>query len=110
MASSQTTVDYITEQMESAGIVTSRKMFGDYAIYCNGKVIGFVCDDSLFIKPTKEGKEWYPEAEDAPPYPGAKMYMRISEEKWDDREFMTQLVSITYQSLPIPKSRKKKSE
>ncbi|CAN5129675.1 TfoX/Sxy family protein [soil metagenome] len=108
MASSQKTVDFITEQMAAAGVITSRKMFGEYAVYLDGKVIAFVCDDSLFIKPTDEGKKFYPDYEDAPAYPGSKMYMLISEEKWDDRDFMAKLATITASSLPAPKPKKVK--
>lgn len=106
MASSQSTVDFIAEQMSAAGLITSRKMFGEYAIYLDGKVIGFVCDDALYIKPTDKGKKFYPEAEDAPPYPGAKMYMLIAEEKWEDRDFMVNLATITASALPAPKPKK----
>lgn len=108
MASSQKTVDFIAEQMSAAGIITSKRMFGEYAVYVNGKVIAFVCDDNLFIKPTPEAREFYPEAEDAPAYPGSKMYMLIDEVKWEDTEFMSTLATITYNALPLPKPKKKK--
>jgi len=32
--------------------LTSRRMFGEYALYLDGKTVAFVCDDTLFIKPT----------------------------------------------------------
>lgn len=107
MASLQSTVDFISRQMSGAGVITNRKMFGEYAVYVNGKVIGFVCDDALFIKPTKEGKDFFPDAEDAPPYPGAKMYMLIPEDKWEDPEFMSELAAITFKVLPMPNLKKK---
>ncbi len=107
MASSQKTADFITEQMAAAGIITTRKMFGEYAVYLDGKVIAFVCNDQLFIKPTDEGKKFYPDYVDAPAYPGSKMYMLISEDKWDDRDFMKQMAVITASALPAPKPKKK---
>ena len=110
MATLQSTVDVIAEHMSAAGNITSRKMFGEYALYLDGKVIAFVCDDNLFIKPTEEGKKFYPEFEPAPPYPGAKMYMLINEDKWEDKEFMTELAKITYNSLPTPKPKKIKKK
>jgi len=108
MATLQSTVDFITSQIDNAGMITSRKMFGEYALYCEGKVIAFVCDDQLFLKPTNEAKEFFPEALDAPAYPGSKMYMLIPEEKWEDREFMSELVTITYEALPATKPKKGK--
>jgi len=108
MATLQSTVDFIASQIDNAGSITSRKMFGEYALYCDGKVIAFVCDDALFLKPTKEAKDFFPEAQDAPAYPGSKMYMLIPEEKWEDREFMSELITISYNALPFPKPKKLK--
>lgn len=109
MATSQDTVSFIAAQMAGAGVIHFKKMFGEYALYCNGKVIAFVCDDTLFLKPTTAAREFFPGAEDAPPYPGAKMYMLIPEEKWEDSEFMSELAAITARSLPLPKPKKQKS-
>lgn len=30
-------------------------MFGEYGIYCNGKVIGLVCDNMFYVKKTENG-------------------------------------------------------
>lgn len=49
MASKQNTVDYILDQIADAGAVHVKKMFGEYAIYCNEKVVALVCDDQLYI-------------------------------------------------------------
>lgn len=106
MASLQSTVDFIARQMSGAGVLTNRKMFGEYAVYVNSKVIGFVCDDALYIKPTKEGKDFFPDAEDAPPYPGAKLYMLILEDKWEDAEFMSELAAVTFRAIPAAKKKK----
>lgn len=107
MASSQSTIDLISSKMSGAGLITFKKMFGEYALYVNGKVIAFICDDSLFLKPTPEAKDFYPDYEEAPAYPESKMYMLISEEKWEDSEFMSELASITHGALPAPKPKKK---
>ena len=106
MASQQSTVDFIGERMNGAGMITCRRMVGEYALYCNGKVIAFVCDDNLYLKPTKEAREFFPEAEDAPPYPGAKMYMLIPEDRWEDKQFMSALASISFDALPAKKAKK----
>lgn len=110
MATSQATADLITSKMAGAGMITWKKMFGEYGLYCNGKIIAFICDDALFLKPTVEAREFFPDAEDAPPYPGAKMYILIPEEKWEDEEFMSELAAINYKALPTPKPKKRKKE
>ena len=58
MASNQSTVDYIVEQVAGAGAVTGRKMFGEYALFCDGKMVALICDDQLFIKPTVAGRSY----------------------------------------------------
>ena len=58
MASRQETVDFIIDQTVNAGLVTAKKMFGEYAIYHDTKVVALVCDDDLFIKPTRAGKDF----------------------------------------------------
>lgn len=108
MASKQSTVDYICEQIVQAGQIRYRKMFGEYAIYCNEKVVAFVCDDQLFVKPTNAGKEFIGEPEMAPAYPGSKDYYLISPDVWEDREFLTQLIVATASELPLPKPKKKR--
>jgi TfoX/Sxy family transcriptional regulator of competence genes len=102
MASKQSTVDFIVEQMTGAGTVTARKMFGEYGIYCNGKVVALVCDDKLFVKPTAGGKAFAGKLKEAPAYTGAKPSLIIGAEKWDDPEWLSHLIKITAAELPMP--------
>lgn len=106
MASKQSTVDFILDQIAGAGIVSARKMFGEYAIYCNNKVVALVCDDQLFIKPTNAGKAFLNNYVEELPYPGAKPYLLISAELWDEREWLTHLIQITAMEVPEPKKKK----
>lgn len=105
MSTQQTTVDFLTEQMKDAGIVTSRKMFGEYAIYCDSKVVALVCDDQLFLKPTEAGKKILQKVHEVPPYPGAKKYFLIDGDYWDDSELLTKLIVATAKELPPPKKK-----
>lgn len=72
MASNLQFVEYVCDQIACAGEIRYRKMFGDYTLYCNDKVIGLICDDQLFIKPTKAGEKRIPYAKIVAPYPNAK--------------------------------------
>ena len=107
MASDQDFVDFIVDQLDNAGEVTSRKMFGEYAIYCNGKVTALVCDNQLFVKPTEAGRAYIGDVVEAPPYPGAKLAFLI-ESQFEDRDWISELVKITSAELPEPKPKKKK--
>jgi DNA transformation protein and related proteins len=105
MATAQSTVDFLTDQMAGAGDIRSRKMFGEYAIYCDDKVVALVCDDQLYIKPTNAGKAFLKTVTEAPPYPGSKNYYWIDESQWEDREWLTELVTKTAAELPAKKKK-----
>lgn len=108
MASTPDFIAFVTDQLSEAGSVTFRKMFGEYAVYCDGKVVALVCDDRLFVKPTEGGRAWVGEVEEAPPYPGAKNYWLV-EELLDDRERLSTLIRVTAGELPEPKPKKNKA-
>jgi TfoX/Sxy family transcriptional regulator of competence genes len=107
MASDLSFVEYACEQMSQAGTITFRKMFGEYAVYCDGKVVALVCDNRLYVKPTSGGREVAGQLSEAPPYPGAKPYLLVGEEL-DDRVSMSDLIRITASEVPLPKERRKK--
>ncbi|MFB6317841.1 TfoX/Sxy family protein [Saccharicrinis sp. FJH54] len=107
MASSQDFVDFVVEQIENAGEITARKMFGEYAVYADGKLFGLICDNKLFIKPTAAGREFIGNVVEAPPYPGAKNSFLI-EDQIEDCEWLSELVRISVKELPMPKPKKKK--
>jgi TfoX/Sxy family transcriptional regulator of competence genes len=108
MASKQATIDYILDQLSGVREVSARKMFGEYALYCGGKVVALVCDDTLFVKITDEGRsfvgEQYAEGE---AYPGAKPSMLIDGYLIEDREWLAELIEITAAHVPALKPKKK---
>ncbi len=102
-------VEFIVDQIENAGVITYKKMFGEYAIYCDSKIVALVCDNQLFIKPTEGGRSFIGDVVEAPPYPGRKLNFFI-EDKFEDREWISDLMRITAKELPEPKPKKKKSK
>jgi DNA transformation protein and related proteins len=105
MTSKQSTVDFILEQLASAGDVRARKMFGDYALYCDEKVVGLICDDQLFIKYTDPGKTFAEGRYDEGfAYKGAKASMNVTE-SIDDPDFLCTLIRMTAEALPKPKKK-----
>jgi Regulator of competence-specific genes len=105
MASDRATVDFIREQMEGAGEVTTRAMFGEYALYLDGKVIALICDDTLFLKATPGALALIDEPEFGPPYPGAKPHL-IGSALLDEPEALVALARAIWDDLPAPKPRK----
>ena len=109
MSTSKEFIDYILENIEDAGVVTVRKMFGEYAVYCDGKVIALVCDNQFFLKPTKAGRDFIGDVIEAPPYNGAKPHYLI-EDGIDDCKWFSRLIQITADEIPEPKPKKKKAK
>jgi DNA transformation protein and related proteins len=108
MSTSQTTVDYILDQLVKVPNIEARKMFGEYALYVGTKVVALICDDNLFVKITLEGKEFVgPNYKEGHAYDGAKASMLIKEELIEDREWLCELIEVTNKYLPEPKPKKK---
>ena len=93
-------VQYNVEQASKAGEVRARKMFGDYALYCNNKVVGLICDDYLYLKPLKQLESLLHEEDRRlqSPYEGAKPHYVISDV--DDADYVSLLVKTVYENLP----------
>lgn len=107
MSSDENFVKFIVDQIEGAGVIRYRKMFGEYAIYSDGKVVALVCTDQLFIKPTDAGRAFIGNVTEAPAYPGAKLSFLV-EDKIEDKDWISELIRITAKELPEPKPKKRK--
>lgn len=108
MATQKRTVDDLLEQAMGAGAVSAKPMFGEYGVYLDGKMIGLICDDQLYVKPTASGRLQAGPVSEAPPYPGAKPHLLIEADRWDDAEWLSDLLRATAAALPLPKPRKTK--
>ena len=106
MASNPNFVQFIADQCSGAGEIMVKKMFGDYGIYCDGKIFGLICDDRFYLKPTEAVRPLLRTVELLPPYEGAKDYFFIADV--DDRDYLSMLVRETCKALPFPKPKKRK--
>jgi TfoX/Sxy family transcriptional regulator of competence genes len=86
--------------------LSARKMFGEYALYLDGKVVALVCDDQLFLKPTSSAQSALPDCPQGPPYPGAKPHLLVTEALDDPDVVITALKAIAT-DLPAPKPKPK---
>lgn len=102
MATGQDFIDYVHEQAGFNARLTHKRMFGEYALYLDGKVVAFACDDSLLLKPTDAGRTLLPRVTEGRPYPEAKAYYVI-DEFLDDAVLLRQLLQATADALPPPK-------
>jgi TfoX/Sxy family transcriptional regulator of competence genes len=107
MSSDREFISFVCEQLRGAGEISSRRMFGEAAVYLQDKVVGLVCDNQLFVKPTEPGRSKIGVPVDAPPFPGASKWFLMAD--LDDPEFLADLIRTTADALPVPKLRAKKS-
>ena len=108
MSSKQSTVDYILDQLSTLDDAWARRMFGNYALYALGKVVGLVCEDVLYVKITEKGKAFVGEHySEGHAYEGARASMEIDADLIEDHEWLCRLVQLTAESLPTPKPKNK---
>lgn len=102
MATDSDYIDYIHEQAGFGARLTHKKMFGEYSLYLDGKVVAFACDNSLLLKPTEAGRALLPQVTPGKPYPDAKDYY-VLDEFLDDTELLQRVLQATADVLPLPK-------
>ena len=102
MAPDRSFVAYVIEQSGLEGALTFNRLFGEYALYLDGKVVAFACDNSLLLKPSPAATELAPHLPGRPPYPGAKDYP-VMDELLDEPEVLRRLLLATAAALPPPK-------
>ncbi len=113
MASDPDFLAYVLDQIDpilAGGPVSSRRMFGEYALYSHAKVVALICDNRLYVKSTPAGEHHSTglgpnHVTPAAPFPGAKDWLRI-DEALDDRAWVSTLIRLTAQALPPPKLKK----
>ncbi len=109
MATTKEFHDFILENLQKVGEVSTRKMMGEYCVYYQGKMIGDICDNCLFLKPTASVLRLLPDAERAYPYEGSKTLMVMVEDV-EDTALMRKVLEGMYAELPEPKKKKTKSK
>lgn len=106
MATDATFVDYVCDQAGLGSRLTVKRMFGEYALYVDGKVVAFACDNQVFVKPTPAGRALLPGAREGKPYPPAKPHLLMVDEL-EDRMLWQRVLLTTADALPPPAPRKR---
>jgi TfoX/Sxy family transcriptional regulator of competence genes len=101
MATDASFIEYVSDCAQLRGL-THRKMFGEYALYLDGKVVGLACDNSVFLKPTAAARAILKRDPAGTPFPGCKPHYCIDEEL-DDTPLLQRLLRETAAELPAPK-------
>ena len=99
--------EYVHEALSAAGDIVIKSMMGGYLVYFNGKLIGDICDDELFLKRTPTSDRLLAESELRYPYEGSKTLMHVFD-SFDDKALISELLNGMYAELPEKKPKKAK--
>lgn len=106
MATTADFVEYVCEQVEGAGALRCKKMFGEYLVYIDDKPILLVCDNTVYVKilPVLDGL--MENADKGCPYEGAKEHYILDVE---NRDLAAEVIAALLPVVKVPQPKKKKS-
>ena len=108
MSTQKDTVAYILETLGNDTRFTTRALFGEYALYADGRVVALICDDLLYVKITPQSEELETFCEKDSPYEGAKLHYLIEENQLHEIENLPSILCSISHALPPAKPKKKK--
>ncbi len=107
MATQKETIEFILEKLRNRKRFSTRAMFGEYALYADGKVVALVCDDQMYVKILPASAQLENICEKGVPYPGAKQHYIVDEEQLSIVEELPEILCAISESLPEKKQIKR---
>jgi TfoX/Sxy family transcriptional regulator of competence genes len=108
MGSRRETVDYLLEQLSRVDEIRALRMFGEFGIYAGDKFVALLCDDELYVKATAAGRAYFPDCVERAPFPGAKPWLLVPGERWEEPHWLCELIALTAREL-LPVQPKRRS-
>ncbi len=90
-------LQYILDQISDLDNITYRQMMGEYILYYNWKIIWWIYDNRLLLKPTDKVKKLINNLEMQIPYPWAKEMIYV--DNVDNSDYLKELINGTYNEL-----------
>ena len=97
--------EYVRESFSAFGDIVIRAMMGGYLVYFNGKLIGDICGNELFLKRKPTSDRLLEGLELRYPYEGSKTLMYVFD-RFDDTDLIEELLEGMYEELPEKKAKK----
>ncbi|MDR0515515.1 MAG: TfoX/Sxy family protein [Fibromonadaceae bacterium] len=104
MASDIDFVNYVIDQIKDVGVVSQKKMFGEYMVYVNQKPIILICNNTAYVKKLDCVKEFHKTEEADYPYKGAKEHYMLDV---DNRDVLKHIVQALEKVILVPKKKNK---
>lgn len=100
MSTQSATIEFILGKLRDRGRFSARAMFGEYALYADGKVVALVCDNRLHVKRLPASQELERQCEQGEPYPGAKPHYLVEEGQLSTIENLPAILGAIADSMP----------
>ena len=108
MPTRKETVEFLLGRLGSPERFVVRAMFGEYALYADGKTVALICDDRLYVKIIPTSEDLRSQCEQGSPYPGARAHYVLSEDQWTSLRALPRILVNMAAALPAPKPKKRK--
>ena len=108
MSTQKETAEFILEKLDDRKTFALRAMFGEYALYCKGKVVALICDDTLYVKILPQSESLRDSCEQGEPYPGARPHYVVTEDMLHDSARIRDTLIEIVDALPAKKPKKKR--
>ena len=105
MATQKETVEFILAKLRDSKRFSVRAMFGEYALYADGKVVALVCDDLLYVKILPASQELESLCEKGHPFPGARPHYIVEEVQLSTIENLPNILVAIANSIPNKKKK-----
>lgn len=110
MATQKDTIEFILSKLRDHTRFTTRAMFGEYALYADGKVVALVCDNLLYVKIVPASKALEQLCEKGEPYPGAKPHYLVEEGQLSTIEELPAILGAIAAAVPEKKPKPKRKQ
>lgn len=104
MATSREYALFVENLFRGVDGFSMKRMFGEYGIYLQGRVLGFLCDEQILLQDTPTARKLLPDAERKELFPGSKLFIIFSDE--GNHHLLQSVAQAMWVELPVPKPRK----
>lgn len=104
MATSKEYALFVENQFRGLDGFALKRMFGEYGMYLQGRVLGFLADEQILLQSTPTAMRLLPKAERRELFPGSKLFIVFPDE--GNGQLLRSVSLAMLEELEFPKPRK----